>query len=164
MVCLGRSLCYVTAGLFCVIYSWRRCTKRCSWLTLSSLENTHIYEKKIILPICLWNPERIFLCIIYRKDTFNLPLLLLKVYIYLWNYFYKTQFRHCLSGKNMYYKQHLTVQYFEATYISPSMNKDGKWSFTSQHQRLNLTILKSHWAQTQGTTLSEISLFLPGVK
>lgn len=40
------------------------------------------------------------LCIIYRKDTFNLPLPLLKVYIYLWNYFYKTQFRHCLSGKN----------------------------------------------------------------
>lgn len=28
-----------------------------------------------------------------------------------------------------YYKQYLTVYYFKATYIPPSVSKDGKWLF-----------------------------------
>lgn len=61
---------------------------------------THLWKKDNFTYLSMKPWKIIFLCIIYRKDTFNLPLLLLKVYIYLWNYFYKTQFRRCLSGKN----------------------------------------------------------------
>lgn len=119
-------------------------------------------RKKIILPICLWkiifyvlSIEKILLIYLYLflRCTFICEIIFIKL----------NSDIVCLV-RIMYYKQHLTVQYFEATYISPSMSKDGKWLFTSQHQRLNLTILKSHWAQTQGTTLSAISLFQPGVK
>lgn len=49
-----------------------------------------------------------------------------------------------VSEKITYYKQYLTVHYFEATYVFPSMSKDGNWLFTSQHQRLTLTVLKLH--------------------